>query len=185
MRLRKSFNDRELSDSALGLEAARRAHKLEQILDAGFAAFGLLALVVIEEAARLQHVIHLLKERQILHLARHALDECHEAVHCGGCLRPECIAHARRRRLPQGGTGGCFCLRAYDIQTLRADAARRQVHHPLEGGVVAAIGDEPEVRERILDFRTLEESQAAVHAIRHACRQQGLLQHARLRIRSV
>ena len=109
----------------------RRAHKLEQVLDAGFAAFGLLALVVIEEPAVLQHVIHLLKERQVVDFMCRALDERHEALHGDGCLRPERVSDGHCGGLPQRSAGGLGLL-ADDVEALGADAAGRQVHHTLK-----------------------------------------------------
>jgi hypothetical protein len=40
-----------------------------------------------------------------------------------------------------------------------ADAARRRVHHALEGGVVVAVGDQAQVGQRVLDLGALEEAQ--------------------------
>ena len=71
------------------------------------------------------------------------------------------------------------------IQGLRADAARRQIHDALERGIVRAARDQPQICERILDFRALEEPQAAVHPVRHARIQKRLFEHARLRVRAV
>ena len=66
-----------------------------------------------------------------------------------------------------------------------ADAAHRQIHHALEGGVVGAAGDEAQIGQGILDFRALEEAQAAVHAVGHARIQERLFEHPRLRVRAV
>src|SRR5207253_6723393 len=59
------------------------------------------------------------------------------------------------------------------------------VHHALEGGVVVTVGNEPQVGERVLDLRALEEPQAAVHPVRHARRQKRLFEDARLGIGAV
>ena len=78
--------------------------------------------------------------------------------------------------------------RAYSRSTssaLRADAARRQVDDALERGIVVAVGDQAQVGERVLDFRALEEPQAAVHAVRNARRQERFFEHARLRVGAV
>src|SRR5690348_8645473 len=71
------------------------------------------------------------------------------------------------------------------IQTLGADTPGREIHHPLEGGIVAAVGNEAQVRERVLDFRALEESQAAVDLVRYPARDEGLFKHARLRVGAI
>ena len=48
-----------------------------------------------------------------------------------------------------------------------------------------AIGDQAQVGERVLDFRALEEAQAAIDAVRHARRSERLFQHARLGVGAV
>src|SRR5580704_7705940 len=90
----------------------------------------------------------------------------------------------RRRRLPERGAGslGAFAQR---IEALGAEAPRRQVHHALEGGVVAAVGDEAQVREPFFDLLALEKTQASVHLVGDARRQKRLLEHPRLRVRTV
>src|SRR3984893_4143060 len=92
--------------------------------------------------------------------------------------------NAGRARLPQRAAGSPGVL-AQHIEALRSHAARRQVHHALEGGIIVAVGNEPQVGERVLDFRALEEPQAPVHAVRHARRQKRLFEHARLCIGAV
>src|SRR5947208_1674175 len=74
---------------------------------------------------------------------------------------------------------------AQRLEALRSDAARRQVDHALEGGIVAAVGEEPEIRERVLDLGALEEPQPAVDPVRDARRQERLLEHPRLRVGAV
>ena len=74
---------------------------------------------------------------------------------------------------------------AHGVHGLRADAAHRQIHHPFEGSVVRAAGDEAQVRQGVLDFGALEEAQAPVHAIRHAGIEKSLFEHPGLRVRAV
>ena len=66
----------------------------------------------------------------------------------------------------------------------RADAARGQVHDALERRIVGVIRDDAQVGQRILDFRALEEPQAAVHLVRNARRHEDFFEHARLRVTS-
>ena len=63
---------------ALGREAARRAHQLEQILHAALAALALLLFVVLDEPARLDHVIDLLVELEAADLLGELVHHQHE-----------------------------------------------------------------------------------------------------------
>src|SRR5207237_421328 len=94
------FQRRQLR--AFRREAARSAHELFQVLDARLAALGLVAPVV-DEAARLQHLVHLLVQRKRTALGGEPLDERHEAVDGAARLRAERSARRERSRsrLPQ------------------------------------------------------------------------------------
>ena len=74
---------------------------------------------------------------------------------------------------------------AQRIERPGADPARRQIHDPLERGVVAAARAQPQVGERILDFGALEESQAAVYLVGQPRVQERFFEYARLRIRTI
>ena len=87
-------------------------------------------------------------------------------------------------RLPQASSPRPWRL-AHGVQTLRADAAGGQVHDALERGIVAAVRDQAQVRQRILDFGALEEPQAAVDLVGNTCREERLFKHPRLRVRAV
>ena len=67
----------------------------------------------------------------------------------------------------------------------RADAARREVHHPEEARIVVGAGEEAQVRERVLHLLPLEEAQAPVDAVRDPRREERVLDHPRLRVRPV
>ncbi len=125
-------------------------------------------------------------QREAAALAGEALDEREEPVDGAARLGREGppAAAAGRGRLPQRAAGSPGVL-AQHLEALRAHAARRQVHHALEGGVVVAVGDEPQVGERVLDLRALEEPHAPVHPVWHARRQKRLLEHARLCVGAV
>src|SRR5579862_7843340 len=179
----KGFERRQLLAVALGTETARRAHELEQVLDTRLAALGLLALVMLDETARLQYVIDLLVQRAPLDLERQALDQRHETGNRRRGLRAERTA-ARLGRLPQRGAASPR-MPAQRVEALRADAAHRQVHHAFEGRIVLAIRQKAQVRERVLDLRALEEPQAAIDPVRNTRRQKYFLEHTRLRIRAI
>ena len=89
-----------------------------------------------------------------------------------------------RRGIPQRDRRPCALL-AHDVQRLRADAARGQVHHALERGVVVAIGDQPQIGQRVLDLGALVEPQAAVHPVGNPRRQERFFERARLRVGAV
>src|SRR5205085_341693 len=114
------------------------------------------------------------------------LDERHEAVDGAARLRAERSARRERSRsrLPQRAAVRPGTL-AQRLEALRSAAAWRQVDHAREGGIVAAVGQEPEIRERVLDLGALEEPQPAVDPVRDARRQERLLEHPRLRVGAV
>ena len=76
----------------------------------------------------------------------------------------QCAAASHSEMLP-----ALACSRTTSSD-LCADAARGQIHDALERRIVGMIGDDAQVGQRILDFRALEEPQAAVHLVRNARR---------------
>jgi hypothetical protein len=54
------------------------------------------------------------------------------------------------------------------LDAARADAARREVHHAQEAGVVVGVLEQAQVGQRVLDLGALEEAQAAIHAVGQA-----------------
>src|SRR5215472_7346569 len=135
----------------------------------------------------LQYGIDLLVQREPRRLGRQALDEREEAGERRGGPAAELRApRARgdRGRLPQRHTARPRPL-AQRFEALGAEAPRRVIHDALEGGVVAAVADQAQVRERVLDLFALEEAQAAVDLVGNARRDECFLEHARLRVRAV
>ena len=123
--------------------------------------------MVLDESGVVDHVIDLLVQLETLDVATKLLDELQETVHRGFGLRTEQAARdAMRRRVHKSARG--LRLLAHHVEGLRADAAHRQIHDPLERRVVGVIRDQAQVGERVLDFRALEEPQAAVHLVRDA-----------------
>ena len=169
--------------AVLRLEAARRAHEFLEVLEAGLALVGLVALVMTREAARLDHVVHLLVQRQALRVRVELLDEREEGLQARRGLGAELVG-ARRRRTPQRKLVR-LRMCAQHLERARTDAARRQVHDSIERRVVVPVGDQAQVGESVLDLLALEEPQAAVDAVRDARREQVFLEHARLRVRAV
>ena len=167
-----------LPHALLGEEGGRRVHQLAQVLDAVLAF--LLGLVVGDQGAALDHVLDGLGQRERRRLVAQPLDQRDEGPDlAGGGAR----AHPGDRRIERG------VRRARDVLQLldraRADAARREVHHPQERGVVVRVLHQPQVGQRMLDLGALEEAQPAVDTVRDAGREQRVLEHARLRVRAV
>ncbi len=125
------FERRHLALRAIRLEAARGAHELVQVLDAAFAAAAaraLVALVMLDEAARLQHVVDLLVQGELRDLVGEPLDERHEAAHRGRSLAGPSDSSLRRAAAASRIEAAARPSRALadDVDALRADAARRQ-----------------------------------------------------------
>src|SRR2546429_5211188 len=55
---------------------------------------------------------------------------------------------------------------------------RSEIDDAQQRVVVVGGGDQPQVGERMLDFRALEKAQAAVHAVRHPLGEQRMLENA-------
>jgi|GEM_PF-1450627 len=118
-------------------------------------------------------------------MASHGVDGEHEAAdRPGGAAGELALGQQRHRRLPERLAALAGSI-AHLFQGLLADAARRHVHHPLEGRVVVAEAGEVEVGEHVLDLGALEEAQAAVDAVGQLLVDQRLFQHPRLGVGAV
>src|SRR5690606_6127836 len=71
------------------------------------------------------------------------------------------------------------------VEGALADATRGRVARALEGRVVAAVGDQAQVRQRVLDLGALEEAHAAVHAVGNLLGEQRFLERTRLGVAAV
>jgi hypothetical protein len=173
-----------LTVDILRLEAARGGDELEQVLDLRLAAFCLVLLIVLEEAAGIEHVVDGLVQRQIAGFRGQPLDQLHGSP--ARRPRPSGPAHpgnTRGGRLPER-TARALGLFAQHVEAARADAARWQVHDALERGVVVAVRNQAQVGERILDLGALEEPQATIDAIGMRADRR-FFEHARLGVRAV
>ncbi len=112
------------------------------------------------------------------------LDQLQETLQRLRCALREAALDRRNRRVPQRCAAGTGHI-AQGVQGLCADAARGQIDHALEGGVVGAARDQAKIGERVLDLRPLEEAQTPVNAIRHAGIQEGFFEDPRLRVGAV
>ncbi len=190
-------------------EAVGHVDQFVEVLDARFGAAARVGLVERTQPAPGEHVLDLLVQRQgfavgssigggavvgeagrLLRarrqtLPRQHLDQVEE--------RAQRIARASgqlaagqlvQRGLPQRGVV-VTCAAAQHLERAIADAARRRVDDALERGIVVAIGDQAQIRQRIADLGALEVAQSAVDAIRDRMLDQLFLEVARLRIGAV
>ena len=114
--------------------------------------------MMVEQARPLNDVVYLRMELKTRRLARQALDQGEERVQCGRRSGSERAGrHHAGARFPQRQ---CLCPRtvANSIETACPDPPCWQVDDALEGGIVAAVGKQPQVGERVLDLGALEES---------------------------
>src|SRR5215472_4066095 len=135
----------------------------------------------------LQYGIDLLVQREPRRLGRQALDEREESGERRSGPAAELRAPRARgyySRFPQRHAARARPL-AQRFEALGAEAPRRVIYDALEGGVVAAVADQAQVRERVLDLGALEEAQAAVDLVGNARRDECFLEHARLGVRAV
>ncbi|MNS53282.1 hypothetical protein D3C72_860330 [compost metagenome] len=155
----------------------RGGHQFLQVLDAVLAF--LLAQVVGDQAAGVDHVLDGLGQRHAAGVVAHLVDQARE----GGELAAGRAGHVGHRLGQRAVVLARHVLQHF--QRARADAARREIDHAAEGGVVARVLQQLHVSQRVLDFGALEEAQAAVHAVRDAGGEQRMLDHARLRVAAV
>src|SRR5690606_32466886 len=117
---------------------------------------------------------HLLVKRPPPRLGIEPVDELQKIPErAARALRQDVLGDDRGRGPPQARAGRARLV-PNRVERPRADAARRSVHDALERRVIVAVREEPEVRERVLDLRALEEAHTAVYAIRDAGREQRL-----------
>ena len=99
--------------------------------------------------------------------------------------QPDKGTDARRRLARQRIGTGCLPQadaalarhRLHLFQTARADAARGEINHPQQRAIIIRLRHQPQIRQRMLDFLTLEKAQPAIHAIRHRGIEQRMLDH--------
>ena len=138
-----------------------------------------LRLIVAHEPRTLEHHGHHFLQAQALGLEPKRLDELHEAPNRAARLAIEhACSDIEAAALLLGLVG-------QQLNAAGADAPRGEVHHPKEGRVLVRILHEPQVGQRMLDLGPLEKPQPAKDPVRHAGLEQGLLDHARLRIASI
>ncbi len=161
-------------------EARGDRHQLVQVLGARFGIQAAAAFLrpVLAQARADQYVVHALGQVQFGGFARQLLDQRHERGQrvartprqsgaLGGQHRR---APQRHARVPRETT--------HFVQRALADATCRRVDRALEGRIVAAVGHQAQVGQRVLDFGALEETHAAVDAVRQLFGQQRFFERA-------
>ena len=149
---------RVLAEAFLRDEGLGGVDQLLQVLEPVLAfAVG---LVEVDQARGLEHVDDDLAQGQAARRLAHRVDPGDEGAEVGAAL-----AGDRADALVEAAAAGPRRVLQL-LEGARADAARREVHHPQEAGVVVRVLDQPQVRERMLDLGPLEEAQAAVDLVR-------------------
>ncbi|MNQ44216.1 hypothetical protein D3C85_579640 [compost metagenome] len=131
------------------------------------------------QAAGLKHVLNHFRQRKVARFFDQAMDQLGKL----GQVGPALAAHQRHRAVQAG------VVRAGRVgqlfQGARANTARREIDDPHPRGIVVRVGHQAQIRQRVLDFLAFEEAQAAIHLVRDAGREDGVLDHARLRVAAV
>ena len=127
----------------------------------------------------LQHQLDDLAQREARGLLAQHIQLCDEAADVGASLARDsahCVierAADRARRVLQL------------LHAARADAARREIHHAHETGVVVRVLQQAQIGQRVLDFGALEKAQAAIDAVGHGRIEKCRFNHPALRIATV
>ncbi len=180
----KGGQGRHLHLLAVVLEGAGGIDQLLQVFQAGLSLLSLFLFVVGDEAAVLDDVAHLLGELQLAARRGQLFDQRPERPQGLGRARRQVALSGGRRRAPQG-YAAVAGQRAHQRQAAVADAARRRVHDPLEGGVVVAVFDQAQIGEGVLDLGALEETQSSVDSIGDAVGHQRLFEYPRLGVGAI
>eukprot|EP01137_Pigoraptor_chileana_P033352 Opistho-2@24100 len=180
-RARRQFIDRQrhriLAEALLRDEGLGRVDQFAQILQP----LGAVLVIAIElvEARDLEDLLDDLAQVQALGQIAGRVDQLGEALQIatrlarhGADALVEAAARGARRILQQ-------------LDRPRADAARREVHHTQEAGVVVRVLQQAQIGQRVLHLGAFEEAQAAIDAIGNAGIEQRRLDHPRLRIAAV
>ena len=103
--------------------------------------------------------------------------------HKGAQVRARFAAHLRHGIVQRhiGRAGRVLQL----LDAARANATRREVHHPQKAGVVAGVLQQSQIRQRMLDFCALEKAQAPVHTVGQAGIEQRGFNHPALGVAAV
>ena len=154
-------------------ESHRRIHQLAQVIDPLFAVT--LGGVVRQELTALVDLFNQLGQFEAKAIGLQGIHQPDEsgqtAASSLGRLIERATSRARRvlQLLDRSGT----------------DPAGRKIDHPQKCAVIGRVFDQAQIGQRMLDFSPLKKTQAAVDPVRHARREQGVLEHSGLSVRSV
>ena len=84
----------------------------------------------------------------------------------------------------QRATGTLGCVLQL-LGAARTNAARWEVDHPHEAGVIARVLQQAQISQCVLDFSAFEKAQTPIHPVRHARIEQGGFNHPALGIAAV
>ena len=169
----------------LRLEASGGADQFLQVLHPRLAFLTLFAEVEGDQPGVFEGLLDLHMQRLAFAAQRQLVDQLDEGVQrTGGTTRHQLAADHLVQRLPQRQALGTRQF-AHHLDSLVADAARRQVDDALQRSVVGALAQQAQVAQRVPDLGALEEALAAVDAVRNLLAQQFLFQHPRLGVGAV
>ena len=145
------------------------AHQFFEVFLACKTALTALFAVILHEPAGIDDKIGKLMQRHVGTRRRQIIDHLQEPRHAARQPAFElAFGDGVLTRLPQ--RHGAFArLRSYGFDSLTANASRRGVHNTLECRIGMPVVNQAHVRERVLDFRTLEEPHTAIYSIRNIC----------------
>lgn len=168
-------------------EARGDRHQFVQVLGTRFRIQPAAAFLgpMLAQARAHQHMVDAFGQFHLAGFGMQLADQAEEGGQGIACARGQrVLLRAQHRRFPQRQRTGT-CQPAHLIQRPVANAARGRVDRAFERSVIAAIGQQAQVSQRVLDFGTFEETHAAIHAVRQLLGNQRFFQRARLRVAAV
>ena len=125
-------------------------------------------------------------------------EKLRRALRCYICLQllDQCAETAQRRKAARTllehfthrgpkRNAALLCEIAQRISGLGADPARRRIQHAEQGDIVFGVEGKARVRERVLYFCSLIETESAYNLVANAELPHGVLKTARLEVRAI
>ncbi|RMR60167.1 hypothetical protein ALP84_05238 [Pseudomonas cichorii] len=167
------------------LEVARSADQFLKVFHPCLTFFTFFLLVISDQPRLLDDGLGHQVQGHFHDLGREVFDKFHEHVQgTGSAAGQALVGHQLTHRFPHGDVGMAGML-ANRLDRLLANAPCGNVDDPLQRGIVATAFQQAQIRHGVLDLGALEESLAAVDAVRNALAQQGFFQHPRLGVGAI
>ena len=141
--------------------------------------------MVADQPAVLNDVCYFLMQFQFRAVLLHVVNELEKGKNGVCCSRTEQgLIDALDTGLPQRVIMFA-CYLAHCVNRAPANPARRDVDDAFNSSVIVTINQQPQVGQRVLNFKALIEAVSAINAIRHANPQQGIFKFPGLCVGSV